>query len=90
MLRKAWFKAALMATKALALICTLLSLPSFSEDYSNCFNRASLHYQVPTALLKAIAVVESKMQAKAIHFNQNGTYDIGIMQINSIWLSKLS
>lgn len=58
--------------------------------YENCFRDASLHYKVPSNLLKAIANVESKMNPNAININSNGTYDVGIMQINSSWFKKLS
>lgn len=59
-------------------------------SYEDCFNEASLHYSVPSHLLKAIAKVESKMNPLVIGINRNGTYDIGIMQVNSSWFPRLA
>ncbi|GAB6075242.1 hypothetical protein JCM12825_01200 [Desulfurobacterium crinifex] len=39
--------------------------------------------------MKAIAEVESGMNPKAINHNRNGTKDLGLMQINTIWLKEL-
>lgn len=60
------------------------------SEYNVCFIRAGLHYNIPPNLLYVIARVESKMNPYALNTNHNGSYDIGIMQINSIWLSKLA
>jgi soluble lytic murein transglycosylase-like protein len=60
------------------------------SSYEGCFNTASVHYSVPSYLLKAIAKVESKMNPLAIGINRNGTYDIGIMQVNSSWFPRLA
>lgn len=67
-----------------------LSNFSDSKNYDKCFNEAGLHYNVSPKLLKAIAHVESKMNPDAIGVNHNGTYDVGIMQINSSWFPELA
>ncbi len=54
-----------------------------------CFDIAANRYQIPSKLLKAIAQTETKMKPVSIGLNNNRTYDIGIMQINWSWLSKL-
>ncbi len=59
------------------------------REYDMCFNLAADHYKVPPNLLKAIAQTESKGNKAAINMNKNGTYDVGIMQINSTWIPKL-
>jgi soluble lytic murein transglycosylase-like protein len=59
-------------------------------NYSNCFVMAGLHYNIPPNLLYVIAKVESKLNPYAFNTNYNGSYDIGIMQINSSWLPKLA
>jgi soluble lytic murein transglycosylase-like protein len=46
-------------------------------------------YGVNPYLLYAIAKTESSLNPKAINRNKNGSYDIGLMQINSSWLPTL-
>lgn len=55
-----------------------------------CFEQAAQRYRVPAALLQAIAMQESSGRAHAINRNPNGSYDIGLMQINSAWLPTLA
>jgi soluble lytic murein transglycosylase-like protein len=57
---------------------------------AHCFELAAQRYQVPVALLKAIAMQESGGRAHAVNRNPNGSYDIGMMQINSFWLPTLA
>lgn len=54
-----------------------------------CWEEAAVKYQVAPELLVAIAMQESSMRSNAVNLNKNNTVDIGIMQINSIWLPKL-
>ncbi|MDW7973432.1 MAG: lytic transglycosylase domain-containing protein [Thermodesulfovibrio sp.] len=54
-----------------------------------CFRQAGQHYSVHPNILWAIAKVESNFNPFAINKNTNGTFDIGIMQINSSWISVL-
>jgi len=46
--------------------------------------------KIPPLLLMAIAQTESTMNPNARNRNSNGTVDIGLMQINSVHLPKLS
>lgn len=58
--------------------------------YANCFAKASEHFSVNKSILIAIAKVESNFNPSAIgRSNLNGSYDIGLMQINSSWFSTL-
>lgn len=66
---------------------SLLLLPGLA--LATCWEEAGRTYNVPVSMLKAIAKVESNMNPGARGKNQNGTYDIGLMQINSSWLSQL-
>ncbi|MEJ5339251.1 MAG: lytic transglycosylase domain-containing protein [Aquificaceae bacterium] len=52
-------------------------------DLSLCFQQASEVYDIPKKLMVVIAYVESGLNPKAYNRNKNGTYDIGIMQVNS-------
>lgn len=55
-----------------------------------CWEDAALKYGVSPHLLHAIAKTESGLNAKAINrANANGSYDVGLMQINSSWLPML-
>jgi soluble lytic murein transglycosylase-like protein len=57
--------------------------------YCFCFEDAGRYYGVSPHLLWAIAKVESNFNPRAINRNKNGTYDIGLMQINSSWFAYL-
>lgn len=46
-------------------------------------------YNIHPNILWAIAKVESNFNPYAINRNANGSYDIGIMQINSSWIPVL-
>lgn len=77
--------------KKFLIVCYGILLANFgyAAKLEQCFNIASSKYQIPSKLLKAIAQTETKQNPLAIHVNDNHTYDIGIMQINSTWLPKL-
>ncbi|ADR19270.1 lytic transglycosylase domain-containing protein [Calditerrivibrio nitroreducens] len=68
--------------------CLLLSFIS-SVAYPYCFDEAEKIYNVNKELLIAIAKVESNMRPDAINWNRNGTFDYGVMQINSAWYYEL-
>lgn len=72
------------------ILCLSCSQVVNALNIERCFVIASVQYQIPTKLLKAIAKIETNFNEYAIHFNTNHTYDIGIMQINSSWLTKLN
>ncbi|MGI4846678.1 MAG: lytic transglycosylase domain-containing protein [Janthinobacterium lividum] len=54
-----------------------------------CWDEAGAYYGVNVHLLYAIAKTESGLNPRAINRNKNGSYDIGLMQINSAWLPML-
>ena len=59
--------------------------------YDECFTAAADRYNINKQVLVAIAKTESGLNPNAIGpRNANGTYDIGIMQINSSWLPSLA
>jgi len=62
---------------------------SSSEVPSFCFDEAGRYYGISPALLRAIAQVESGLNPKAYRGYSDGSAFIGIMQVNTKWLSAL-
>lgn len=64
-------------------------LPKNFYKYDDYFLEAEYYFDVPFALLKAIAISENgRFDPDAERVNSNGTKDYGLMQINTIWLRK--
>ncbi|WP_044059268.1 transglycosylase SLT domain-containing protein [Pseudomonas ogarae] len=61
-----------------------------AQAHAWCWSKAGQLHAIEPELLQAIADVESGLKPDAINHNRNGTRDIGLMQINSIHLSRLS
>jgi soluble lytic murein transglycosylase-like protein len=68
----------------------VLAFSLLSAKAATCYEHASARYGVPANLLKAIALQESSGRAQAFNRNPNGTFDMGLMQINSAWLPTLA
>lgn len=71
----------------ITIIALLMALPSVS--YAFCFDQAGQEYDIAPLLLWGIARTESNFNPNAVNRNTNGTYDFGVMQINSSWASTL-
>jgi hypothetical protein len=67
------------------IVATLLLSAAGAHGEPLCFDEAGAMYAINPNILKAIAKVESNYQTRAINWNKNGTYDFGVMQINSNW-----
>lgn len=59
------------------------------KPLSKCIVGAARYHGVNPYLLRAILMVESSLNPKAMNVNTNGTRDIGVAQINSIHLPVL-
>ena len=81
-------KAAIVTIIFLHIVTEALAFAS-SSTLDSCFNEASRRYEISPGLLKAIAMTESSLRTDAINRNKNGSYDYGIMQINSCWRDEL-
>lgn len=57
---------------------------------ADCFDDAARYQSVNLQVLRAIAWHESHNRADALHKNENGSIDYGLMQINSVHLPTLS
>lgn len=62
-------------------------LPGTSSAF--CFDHAGLYYNIPPDLLRSIARVESDYNPTAVNRNKDGTWDYGLMQVNSRWAGEL-
>lgn len=67
----------------------LIARCSVAAPYEQCFNGAAAFHHVNSLVLTSIAKVESNYNPAAINRNRNGTYDYGLMQINSSWFPEL-
>ncbi len=54
-----------------------------------CFEEAGEKHGVSPQLLWAIAKTESNFNPTAVNYNKDGSFDYGIMQINSSWYKEL-
>jgi soluble lytic murein transglycosylase-like protein len=76
---------ALFICVAAALITTCCS----NSCSAFCFEEAGMQYNLPPQLLWSIAKSESNFKPDAVNVNKNGSYDYGVMQINSSWAGRL-
>lgn len=72
------------------LLASPLAVATPLHGLAPCFEQAATHYGVSSELLWAIAQVESRLDPLAVNAeNTDGSWDIGLMQINSRWLPQL-
>ncbi len=61
-----------------------------AQALAACLLLASNTYQVPPAVMIGIMQVEGGHVGQAVGPNNNGTYDLGPMQVNSRWMPQLA
>lgn len=71
------------------MVVFILSGAWFQDAAAFCFESAGRAYAIPPRLIEAIAYNESAFDPQAIHRNRNGSFDYGVMQINSWWFDTL-
>jgi len=73
-------------TLATLVVCSSLVFLTFcGSAHCFCFDEAGAQYGINPLVLRAIASEESNFDPAAVNWNTNGTFDYGLMQINSIW-----
>lgn len=84
----------LLTTLVLSAACLLTLLTpwnaaqALADESEGCLERAATWAEVHPTLLRAIAWVESRGDHRALNWNRNGSYDVGLMQINSQWYHR--
>lgn len=71
---------------AIVVVLTCLMAGKARPD---CWNEAEARYGVSRFLLLAVAKHESGLNPAAVNRNRDGSWDIGLMQINTGWLPVL-
>lgn len=61
-----------------------------SKVIAACLMLAAQTYSVPPAVLVGIYQVEGGKPGQAVGPNGNGSYDLGPMQINTLWVPELA
>jgi len=61
-----------------------------AQATAQCITSAATVYQVPPDVMFGILSVEGGHSGQAVGPNVNGTYDLGLMQINSLWVPQLA
>ncbi|NEX63359.1 lytic transglycosylase domain-containing protein [Noviherbaspirillum galbum] len=77
-----------MIRRGLALMAGLAAC--LCANAQDCWTQAGTRYGINPYLLAAIAKTESGLNPRAINRNKNGSYDVGLMQINSAHFPKLA
>ncbi len=62
---------------------------SMGKVLAACLMMASNQYQIPPAVMVGIYKVEGGRVGQEVS-NTNGSYDLGPMQINTVWMNELS
>ena len=67
----------------------IIAVLSVQQAGAFCFEEAGEEYGISPELLWAIAKTESGFNVSAVHYNANGSFDYGLMQVNSSWYREL-
>ena len=73
-----------------ATLLGLFLLTAAGSAGADCIEKAAGTFGTNADVLRAIAIVESKVRPHAVNVNLNGSIDRGLFQINSIHLPELA
>lgn len=76
-------------SKNLISAALLISTVTAGHAHAFCFEEAGREYGIAPQVLWSIAKGESNFDPAAVNRNTDGSYDFGLMQINSSWASTL-
>jgi soluble lytic murein transglycosylase-like protein len=76
-----------MKSPTIIIAFLIAALPCTCQAF--CFEEAGQEYNIAPLLLWSIAKNESGFNPQAVGRNTNGTFDYGVMQINSTWATTL-
>jgi soluble lytic murein transglycosylase-like protein len=73
------------------ILAVLLGVIASTDGSANafCYEEAGAIYGIAPRLLWTISKEESNFNPAAVNYNINGSYDFGLMQINSSWAPAL-
>lgn len=74
---------------ATAQTASLGALPTQQSESAPCVAAAARYHGVNPWVLRAILKVESDFNPRAMNRNANGTFDVGMAQINSVHFAEL-
>ena len=78
----------MIVIKSLLLIVSLSAAPTAASAF--CFDEAAAAHGLSPALLRTVAAQENdRADPAAVNWNGDGSYDYGVMQINSWWAGVL-
>lgn len=64
-------------------------MPAAAIPYLACMLASSQYYALPPRVLPSIQQVEGGRPG-LVHANANGTADLGLMQVNTIWIGPIA
>lgn len=73
------------------ILAVILGIIASTDGSANafCYEEAGAMYGIAPRLLWTISKGESNFNPAAVNYNNNGSYDFGLMQINSSWAPTL-
>ena len=74
----------------MALLALSGAASAHGASAADCIEEAAANFGTNADVLRAIAIVESRVRPQAVNVNPNGSVDRGLFQINSIHLPELA